>query len=461
MKRSTSQRIRRSHTRRALLAAIVLAMLSAVTAAAAASADDINADPGQTNANTGQFEANTGQDEPAAVGFDAEHYALDYGVTGDEARRRLARIPELKSIIQEIVAAENGRVAGWGIVHEPKFGGWVYLVGDDPPTRATRDLLALHEDVFVDTGATHTLAELQAAVSDRSSFEAVPDSMRDRIAYRDIDVWSNSIVVAIDRDQPPTRTDESIPTAKRPIETLGLPQAAQALEAILEEDTDMPFSVTVDSGSQPGAIRGGELIRTERAERCTSGFAVVDGDTRGMLTAGHCAAITRHWRSRSTVWQGNNFFATHQDTVWGDDGDSSWYTTSTVEQDDFYVTTTVARDVIDYEVRANMLGDFVCHFGISSGYSCGYVVSITFDPGYDACSDKDCDDIWVKVEGETLKACRGDSGGPWFQDRTAYGIYSGQDTSGSDDCTAAGTSFAVFTAMDDVLRELDLELATT
>lgn len=238
-------------------------MLSAVTAAAAASADDINADPGQTNANTGQFEANTGQDESAAVGFEAEHYALDYGVTGDEARRRLGRIPELKSIIQEIVAAEVGRVAGRGIVHEPKFGGWVYLVGDDQPTRATRDLLALHEDVFVDTGATYTFADLKTAMSDPPTFEAVPASIRDRIAYRDIDVRSNSIVVAIDRDQPPARTDG------------------------------------------------------------------------------------------------------------------------------------------------------------------------------------------------------GDSGGPWFQDRTAYGIMSGTDSPGSNDCTAEGTDFAMFTAMDDILGDLDLELATT
>lgn len=44
MKRTTPQRIPRSHTRRALLAAFVLAMISAATAAAGANSDDINAD---------------------------------------------------------------------------------------------------------------------------------------------------------------------------------------------------------------------------------------------------------------------------------------------------------------------------------------------------------------------------------------------------------------------------------
>ena len=123
------------------------------------------------------------------------------------------------------------------------------------------------------------------------------------------------------------------------------------------------------------------------------------------------------------------------------------------------ISTTQTRDVTGYEVRSNMQGDFVCHFGTSSGFSCGTVVSTTHDPGYDVCGWwLGCDNRWVKVEGSTLKSCGGDSGGPWFQDRIAYGVHSG--SSGSD-CTAAGTDYATFTAMDDVLRDLDLDLALT
>ena len=437
-----------------LIAVLALAIISAATAAAATGADEILTDSEQTNVNTGQAKT-------AVVGLEAEHYAIDFGVTTEEALRRLDRIPELKKIIQETVAAETGRVAGWGIMHEPNFGGWVYLVGDAKPTQTTNGLLARHSDLFVDTGATLTFAELDAAMSNRSNFEAIPDSMRDRIAYREIDVRSNSIVVAIDRDQPPTRTDETIPVTERPIAALGLPQAASTLEALLEHDTDLPFSVTLDSASQPSAIYGGELINNGQIIPCTSGFAVVDGETRGMLTAGHCGEITRHWRSRTSAWQGNNYIATHQDTVLGDNGDSAWYTTEQDEADNFYFSTNFTRDVIGYESRANMEGDYVCHFGIKSGYSCGEVVSTTHDPNYGICGSDGCDHRWVKVEGETLKACSGDSGGPWFQDRTAYGIMSGTENGGENDCTPEGTDYATFTAMDDILRELDLELATT
>ena len=438
-----------------LLAILAFAIIAAATAAAAPGAADILTDSGQANANTGQAET-------VVVGFEAEQYAIDFGVTTVEALRRLDRIPELKKIIQEAVAAESGRAAGWGIVHEPRFGGWVYLVGDTEPTQATKDLVARHSDLYADTGATHTFAELKAAMSNRSNFEAIPASIRDRIAYREIDVRSNSIVVAIDRDQPPARTDETIPITERPIEAMGLPQAARTLEAILEHNTKLPFSVTLGSASKPTSIHGGELVVTNNGGSCTSAFAVVDGTTRGMLSAGHCNVITSHWQSRTFARKGNNYAATHQDTVWGDDGDSSWYTTSQWESDNFHISTTRTRDVTGYESRANMQGDYVCHFGVASGFSCGTVVSTNFDPSYDVCGWwLGCDNRWVKVEGPTLKSCGGDSGGPWFNGRIAYGIQSGTDTGGKNDCTAAGTEFATFTAMNDVLRDLDLELATT
>ena len=109
--------------KRILLAALALAIISAASAAAA-SPPDIN--------------TNTDQSEPGAPGLEAEQYALEYGVTGDEAQRRLDRAAALKGVVQEIVAAENGRVAGWGLVHEPEFGGWVYLVGNARPVARDR-----------------------------------------------------------------------------------------------------------------------------------------------------------------------------------------------------------------------------------------------------------------------------------------------------------------------------------
>ena len=189
--------------------------------------------------------------DPLGIKVDAQHYARDFGVSEDEALRRFDRDDELKAMVQEIVAAETGRVAGWELVHDPEFGAWVYLVGDAEPTAFTKQLAAQHSDLFIDLGATHTFDELVTALENNVDREAIPVSMRDRIAYTEIDNHSNSIVVAIDRDKPPVPIDDAVPTAERPIESLDLPRAAEVLEVLLEQATGLPFSVTLGSRSVP------------------------------------------------------------------------------------------------------------------------------------------------------------------------------------------------------------------
>ena len=78
-----------------------------------------------------------------------------------------------------------------------------------------------------------------------------------------------------------------------------------------------------------------------------------------------------------------------------------------------------------------------------TGYSCGTIVSTTFDPG-DICGptgDNPCYSSWIKVTGSNLACYEGDSGGPFFASNTAYGILSAGLSSG----TARGQcSVAVF-----------------
>ena len=183
--------------------------------------------------------------------LEAQHYASAFGVSEEEALRRLVRSVELKAMLQEIIAVEAERVAGWGLVHEPEFGGWVDFVGGTEPTAFTRELAARHSDLFVEFEATHTMDELLAALDNNVEREAIPVSMRDRIAYTDIDASTNSIVVAIDSDIPPVPIDDTVPAADRPIESLDLPQAAEALEALLEQATGLPFSVVLGSRPAP------------------------------------------------------------------------------------------------------------------------------------------------------------------------------------------------------------------
>ena len=63
--------------------------------------------------------------------------------------------------LQEIVAHEPERVAGWGVEHEGNFSGWVSLQGDEPVSHATQALLdeADAQGLTIDlkNGATHML----------------------------------------------------------------------------------------------------------------------------------------------------------------------------------------------------------------------------------------------------------------------------------------------------------------
>lgn len=209
-------------------------------------------EPGQ-NIGEGNREADEILD-PLGIRREAEHYAIDYEVTTEEALRRFSRADELKVLLREIAAAESGRVAGTSLIHEPEFGGWVNLVGDAEPTALTKELAARHDDLFIELGATHTLVELETARENKVDLEAIPLAMRDRIAYTEVDVRSNSIVIAIDRDEPPVPIDETVPASEWPIESMELQSAAEALEALLEDTTGLPFSVVLGARSVTGEM---------------------------------------------------------------------------------------------------------------------------------------------------------------------------------------------------------------
>jgi hypothetical protein len=388
---------------------------------------------------------------PGDMEFYFESYAKEYSVSMKEAERRSVRSDELKALLLKIVAAEDGRIAGWGLVHEPQFGGWVYLAGDAPPTAATAAIQRQNADVYIQLGADYTLAELKDAMKQRSTWEAIPESMRDRLAWTDIDVRANSLVVAIDRDIPPAKRRTGGLADVDAIEELPLDQASAALEVLLEGSTGLPFTVVLDSRGMDDSIYGGEHIHNQDGGSCTSGFAVVKNGTRGMLTAGHCGNPFTHYGSRTLSHTGGGTSAFAQDVVSGNSGDTRWYTTSQWESDNFYYSTSTNRDLTATEDRANMFGRFVCHFGTNSGQSCGTVVSTSFDPHMSACWPGwlgGCDDKWVKVEGTFLVRCEGDSGGPWYKGSVGYGTHS---TGGGDNsCTIGGTDWAAFFAIDDI-----------
>ena len=81
-----------------------------------------------------------------------------------------------------------------------------------------------------------------------------------------------------------------------------------------------------------------------------------------------------------------------------------------------------ARSTTWRNVASTRAGDFVCHYGESSGYSCAMVELTDYAPPGDLCGGP-CSPTWVTVKGP---ACiPGDSGGPVFSGDVAFGIAKG------------------------------------
>lgn len=133
--------------------------VGSATAYAGQLASSITAAAVATSAVTADAQADTGE----AVDIAVASYASDYGVTNQEAQRRLDRIQPPQELMASIRGLEAARLAGWGIDHTGTFTGWVWLTGDQPPTADAASIADTHTDVQIRTGATHTLTELLAA----------------------------------------------------------------------------------------------------------------------------------------------------------------------------------------------------------------------------------------------------------------------------------------------------------
>jgi hypothetical protein len=76
-------------------------------------------------------------------------------------------------------------------------------------------------------------------------------------------------------------------------------------------------------------------------------------------------------------------------------------------------------------------GDFVCHYGESSGYSCSTVELTDYAPPGTLCGGP-CSPTWVTVRGPSC--IPGDSGGPVFSGGIAFGIAKGVNRTSNGRC---------------------------
>lgn len=360
--------------------------------------------------------------EPELSDSEAGAYALDFDVTVEEAEERLAAQGELNVALSALRDLAGERLGGAWIEHEPELRGVVRLTGPVADQEAFDEIVdASPVPIEVRVDASLSLSELQ------DEQERVQEELQEVLpgATTGIHEESGSVTVYVPAEDTDARRQSVEPVAE--------------VRAV----TDAPVRVEYDE-DEGGLLHdyGGD-----RTSSCTTGFSVHHAPTGldGIVTAGHCGPPQQY-----QGYNGENYSLTRRDSEWSVVTDVSVYTSSHNTFPEFYASSTTSRRTLDsVTLRADQsVGNFVCHQGKTTGYSCGNITDVsattcwlTNAPG----APDVCNPNWVRAEGPNLACFPGDSGGPWFFNFSAYGTMHGGSWSGAGQ---GQCNFAIYTPID-------------
>ena len=232
----------------------------------------------------------------------------------------------------------------------------------------------------------------------------------------------------------------SIQTPRNAVE-VGLSRVGPELESRVKDRFGDAVSVVLDTysptedacgDSNCGPAKGGIAIYSlQSGNSCTAGFMVkvVTGtDYRGVVTAGHCFRV-------KDSGLGDDWYhpVTGPDLLIGEAERQTWYEGADADvglidlgvvpadRNNFYVNGSI-RSLTDIVLDSwQQIGDVVCRQGITSEYTCGYIVDTdeTRPSTIDGVGTRNIDHQWVVA----FDSLGGDSGGPIFFGNDGYGIH--------------------------------------
>jgi streptogrisin C len=362
---------------------------------------------------TGNASAQPVQTQAEALTEDAIQYAAAIGVIPDEAVRRVKAQQASVAATDGIAREFADRLAGISLEHGPAYRILVLLTGNQPV--ADRSVAGV--PIIFRTGAKATHVQAVDAMR-KHLIDLRSDLPNERGAG--YDQRTGEVVLLV------TRADANkygLDAIRKQAEQVG----GVPVRVIVNELNESNLSVD-------GAIVGGGRVeglnlQTNRRNLCTTAFVVTNGETTAITTAAHCPDdLTYVDRDGSTVPLPmiGSWGAGYQDVQINGSPDSP---------DPFYYSNrgagTLRRLVSWRNVASTRAGDFVCHYGESSGYSCATVELTDYAPPGDLCGGP-CSPTWVTVKGPGCIA--GDSGGPVFSGEIAFGIAKGVNRASSGQC---------------------------
>lgn len=321
---------------------------------------------------------------------DAVQYAAMTGVTLQEAEERLALQDAIGGLGDVLESQEPDTFGGLYIDHFPEYRLVVQFTRDGSATIRPY----LHAQPF------ESIVEIEETAYSWSKLLNDLNDIREQLGDG-IDVPMNRVLVQV-----LASTDlESLAGSER-----WAPPASARV-------------VVVESLPTPSlALYGGLALST-----CTSGFSIYKGSNpsnRAITTAGHCQASQTYNGNALTYQNDQNISGSHDEQSHKRSGG-----TYPNRIDDGLNIFPYYREITSTKSRAQQsVGDFVCHYGKTTGYGCGYIVSRVLTPcGGGANPASTAIKVDSDPDGEGFDLSEGgDSGGPWFINNAALGTMSCQ-----------------------------------
>jgi hypothetical protein len=349
------------------------------------------------------------QSASEALADDAIQYAAQFAVTPDEAVRRLKAQQASVAATDAIAREFADRLAGISIEHVPAYRIVVLLTGDEAV--AGRNDAGIPIVFRTGAKATHTQAvdALRKHLIDLRS--DLPNARGAGYDQR-----TGEVVLLVTRADAQRFGPDAI--RGRAEQVSGVP-----VRVIINELNESNMSI--DGG---GRVEGLNL-QTNRRNLCTTAFVVTNGETNAITTAAHCPdQLTYVDRdgSNTVLPMIGSWGAAYRDVQINGSPNSPeplFYSNRGAGE---------SRRLVSWRnVASTRAGDFVCHYGESSGYSCATVELTDYAPPGDLCGGP-CSPTWVTVRGPNCVA--GDSGGPVFSGDIAFGIAKGVNRASSGQC---------------------------